>query len=93
MGLASGDTVRLAVAPRQLLRAAFLAYGVPLLAILLSVGVASATGIVTTDLGSIGFALAGLGGGLYLSRRYLARDSACAQFIPVVDGHTAEDGA
>ena len=89
MVLVDGDDVHLAVAPRQLLRAAFLAYGVPLLAIVVAVGVGVISGLASTDPRAIGFAIAGLVFGIYLSRRQLAADTACRQFQPVIEGRQA----
>jgi len=85
MNLVAGDAVRLAVSPQQLLRAALLAYGLPLAALVSAAAVASMFVGTIGDLGAVGFAAAGLAGGVFASRRYLERESVCHQFVPVVE--------
>ena len=59
MTLRAGDRVRLVIAPRQLLRAAWLAYGLPLSGLVLSVAIAVAVG-VTDELTAGVVGLAGI---------------------------------
>jgi positive regulator of sigma E activity len=83
--LARGDTVRLVVDARDLLRATVFAYGFPLLGLLAAVAVAP---VVAPDLGDPGLALAGvagLAGGLWFSRWRMGRSAACTRFTPVLD--------
>jgi sigma-E factor negative regulatory protein RseC len=86
MTLAVGDRVRLTVAPRHLLRAAILAYGLPLISMLAFVAIAWGFGAADSDLLAFGFAVTGLLAGLLLSRRLLAAEAACEQFVPVIEG-------
>jgi len=87
MHLQAGDAVTLTVAPRQLLRGAVLAYGLPLLAMLLSVAMAAALNGSPGDILPAGVGIAGLVSGIWLSRRYLRRDTACAHFMPIIETH------
>ncbi len=90
MSLTSGDHIRLTVSRRHLVRAAMLAYGVPLASVMVFSGAAWVSGVATSDLAAIGFAVAGLGAGLIGSRRILGRDAACERFLPVIDGIAGE---
>lgn len=80
--VAVGDEIRLSIAPVFLLQAAFLAYAVPLIAVLLAL----AAGLLLTD--SLGdgaallLALSGLAAGLVFSRRLLQNRALCEQFVP-----------
>ncbi len=92
MSLQRGDHVRLTVSPRHLLRAALLAYGLPLASLLVFSGAAWVSGVVTTDIAAFVFAAAGLGIGLVGSRRILGKGAACEQFLPEIDGIADEAG-
>ena len=85
MTLAVGDQVRLTVAPRHLLRAAILAYGLPLISMLVFVAIAWGFGAADSDLLAVAFALTGLVAGFLLSRRLFAAEAACEQFVPVIE--------
>jgi len=81
--LEPGDTVRLELMPLHLLRATWLAYGLPLLALVLSVAAATAIAGVVSDIGVMAFGAAGLAGGLVAGRRILRR-SDCLQYLTPV---------
>jgi len=66
-----------------LLRATWLAYGLPLLALVLSVAAATAIAGVVSDIGVMAFGAAGLAGGLVAGRRILRR-SDCLQYLTPV---------
>ncbi len=86
MRLAVGDPVSLSVAPRQLLRAAAIAYGIPLIALLAAAGIARIAMTGFNDLLAIVIAVGGLGAGMFLSRFLLRRDRSCRHFVPTIDG-------
>lgn len=79
-----GDRVRLALAPAQLLRAAWLMYGLPLVAMVLAVLAASRTVAPGSDLVAALFATLGLVGGTVLGRRAMSRDGCLHEFVPTV---------
>lgn len=89
MALDAGDRVTLCIGSRELLRGAGLAYGLPLLFMLVFVGIASLGGGPGADARAIPAAIAGLVAGIFLSRRILARDAACSHLVPVIDGHAS----
>ena len=82
---AVGETVSLAISPTQLLKAASIAYGLPLLALVIGAALASLLGIGADSPVAIGLALGGLLAGVMTSRRLLARDRACEHFVPSVE--------
>jgi sigma-E factor negative regulatory protein RseC len=82
--LEPGDCVRLELEPLHLLRAAWLAYGLPLLAMVLSVAAATAMADQTSDLGVVAFGAVGLAAGLIAGRRILRRDGCLQHLTPVV---------
>lgn len=87
LSLRPGDAVRLTMAPAQLLRAALLAYGLPLGTMLLFLALAwGATGGLP-DAMAVPAALVGLVAGLLAGRRILAGDAACRRMVPVIDTH------
>lgn len=81
-----GDFVTLTLSPTQLLRAAAIAYGLPLIALVVSAWLAWLSGFDPDSLVSIGIVAAGLAIGFVSSRRILLREAACEQFVPVIDG-------
>lgn len=81
-----GDTVQLSVAPQWLLRAALIAYGVPLLGTVIAASIAWLSGIAASDLKAASVVLLGLVGGVLLSRRLLARTGLCRRFEPHLEG-------
>ena len=88
MVLHTGEHVRLAIASADLLRAAFLAYGLPLVSMLVFIGAASIFGNVLSDLTGAIVAIAGLAAGIFAGRRILKRDAACDQLVPNIEGLT-----
>lgn len=80
-----GDTVRLVIAPRDLLGASLLAYGLPLAGLLL--GALAAAGIASAPGDAVAVALGGLGlgAGLVLGRWRLRRVGCVRRFEPVVE--------
>ena len=85
MRLAVGDPVSLSVSPRQLLRAAAIAYGIALAAFLAATGLARIAGDGSNDLLAIAIAVSGLGAGILLSRRLLRQDGTCRHFVPIIE--------
>lgn len=87
--LAEGDIVGIELAPRNLLRAALIVYGLPL------AGAASAAALAYVaalgDGGAALMAIAGLFAGALISRRRLADESCLARFTPVISGRVAAD--
>lgn len=78
-----GAGVRLVIAPRRLLAAASLAYGLPLAAFVLATGLGwLATG---SDPAAAVAGVAGLAAALWAGRRRLGSNPACAAFVPVLE--------
>ena len=86
MNLHVGSGVRLAVAPRDLLRAASIAYGLPLVTMLAFIGLARALFGAMDDLPAILVAAVGLLAGLVAGRQLLKTEAACRYLVPVIDG-------
>jgi sigma-E factor negative regulatory protein RseC len=84
LDLEPGDSVRLELKPLHLLRAAWLAYGLPLVAMLLSVAVATAVAEQVGDPATMAFAAVGLAAGLFAGRRILRRDNCLQHLRPMV---------
>ena len=79
-----GDPVSLCIAPSALLRAALIAYGLPLLALVAGSGVSWMFGMGLDDHVAVGTAITCLLLGIMASRRILADDRACAHFVPAI---------
>ena len=86
MRLAVGDAVTLSLSPGHLLRAASIAYGLPLLTLVAAVGVSRLAGSGTSETAAIAAAIIGLVAGIVTSRRILGRRRACEHFVPAIDG-------
>jgi sigma-E factor negative regulatory protein RseC len=86
MNLHVGSGVRLAVAPRDLLRAASIAYGLPLVTMLAFIGLAWAWLGALDDLPAMLVAAVGLLAGLVAGRQLLKTEAACRHLVPVIDG-------
>lgn len=85
--LSEGDSVRLELAPRSLLRASLLAYGLPL-----GGGVAGAVlGYLAGggDAITVLAAVLGLAGGVLAGRLHLRRSACLREFTPVVTARLA----
>lgn len=84
MTVRQGDIIELTIGPKYLLRAAMLAYGLPLVSTVLLPGLAwLIMGNIPDSIG-IALAVAGLAAGLVVGRRILQRESICEQFVPAI---------
>jgi len=77
------DVVELSLAPDNVLRAAAIVYGIPLLGAL--AGAVIAYGARAGDVGAAGAALLGLAVGLFFSRQKLRQADCLRRFIPTVE--------
>jgi positive regulator of sigma E activity len=87
--LAEGDLVGIELAPRNLLRAALIVYGLPLTGAICGAALA-----YLADLGDGGAAVMAIGGlfaGAVISRRRLRNDSCLARFTPTVSRRVVPD--
>jgi len=82
-----GDIVRIELAPRNVLRAAAIVYGLPLSGAAIAAAIAYLAGL--GDAGAAALAILGLFAGLYAGRRRLARQACLAQFTPTVSARVA----
>lgn len=85
--LYEGDTVRIELAPQNLLRAAAIVYGLPLLGAAIAAAIAYLAGF--GDAGAAALAILGLLAGLYAGRQRLDRQACVARFTPIVAGRVA----
>ena len=88
-----GDTVRVALEPRDLLHAALAVYGPPLLGAATAAGIAY--GLSQTDVETAAAALFGMAVGAFASRMYLKRPACLSRFVPTVErilGSPVPDG-
>jgi sigma-E factor negative regulatory protein RseC len=85
MALQRGDAVRLVLDSRQLLRAAMLAYALPLAGLLLFAAIAVLVFPGAGDLAMATVGLTGLLAGFLVSRWRMGSASTCGRFVPVVD--------
>jgi sigma-E factor negative regulatory protein RseC len=83
LAVAVDDDVEVSMAPDNILRAAAIVYGIPLLGAL--AGAVLAYIVSLGDSGAAGAALAGLGIGLVVSRQQLRRAGCLRRFTPVVE--------
>lgn len=81
-----GDKVTLTLAPRSLLRAAAIAYGLPLFSLVAAASLAWLSGADPDSLAAIVIVAIGLVTGVTISRVLLNRGSACQEFIPAIEG-------
>lgn len=84
MAVREGDFVELTIGPKFLLRAAMLAYGLPLVSMVLFPGLAWLIMGGIPDIVGISLAVAGLAAGLVIGRNILRRESVCEQFVPAI---------
>jgi sigma-E factor negative regulatory protein RseC len=89
MDLKVGERVSLSLAPSQLLRAACLAYGLPLGAVIVALGIGWAVAGRMSDAVALLLAAAGLIAGTLLGRHYLNRGACLREFVPTVSGRNA----
>jgi positive regulator of sigma E activity len=85
--LEPGDIVRLELRPDHLLQAASLAYGLPLLGIVLAVGAASGIADTDNETPVIACGLLGLVAGLMAGRRILRKEGCLQNMMPVAVRH------
>ncbi len=84
MSVREGDAIKLTIGPKFLLRAAMLAYGLPLACMIAFLGL---TWMLTGNPGDgpgIVIAILGLAVGLFVGRRILNQQSICDQFVPTI---------
>ena len=89
LGLKAGDEVKLELAPANLLRAAFLAYGLPLGGIIIALGVAGFFDSALDDQLAVVLAVGGLVGGVLLGRHYLNKDGCLKNLVPTISERNA----
>lgn len=77
-----GDEVRIELAPRHLLNAALIVYGVPLVGAMSGAALAYIAGL--TDLFAAIAGLAGLGAGVAVARRRLRATQGLCEFAPTI---------
>jgi len=85
MTLKQGDAVTLVVDSGHLLRAAMLAYGLPLAGLLLFAALAALVSPGAGEPGKAAFGLLGLLAGLFASRWRIRSSRACGRFVPVIE--------
>lgn len=84
MDLAPGDEVELTLAPTHLLRAAALAYGLPLLGVIVALGIAWYLDQALNDALAVLLAIVGVSGGAIVGRHFLKRESCLMNLTPSV---------
>jgi len=81
--LAEGDNVEIALTPKNLLQAALIVYGLPMIGAIVAAGVAYAMEL--GDAAAAGAAIVGLLGGLVVSRWRLQHAACLGSFVPRVE--------
>ncbi len=81
--------MKLELAPANLLRAAFLAYGLPLGGIIIALGVAGFLDRALDDQLAVVLAVGGLVGGVLLGRHYLNKDGCLKNLVPTISERNA----
>jgi len=89
LDIEEGDVVRIELAPRNVLRAALIVYGLPLTGAAIAAGLAYLFAL--GDAGAAVLAITGLIIGLVTGRRQLAKQDCLAQFTPTVSERLAAD--
>ena len=89
MDLKVGDEVKLTLAPSHLLRAATLAYGLPLCAVIIALGAAWFMNRALNDVAAVFVAIGALIAGVLLGRQFLNRDGCLKNFVPTVSERNA----
>ena len=88
LDLRAGDAVRIELAPRSVLHAALIVYGVPLGSGLLTSGIAFLAGMADRE--AVLVVLAGIAAGAWLGRRHLRRKDCLRRFTPAITQRLAE---
>lgn len=83
LSLATDDIVEIALAPDNLLHAAIIVYGLPMLGA--AIGAVIAFGLSLGDAAAAIAALLGLGCGLAISRWRLQQESCLSRFVPTIE--------
>jgi sigma-E factor negative regulatory protein RseC len=91
LSLSEGDVVELTLAPDNLLRAAFIVYGLPMLGAIAGAGLAY--GFSFRDAAAAIAALIGMAAGLMVSRWRVRQTSCLRKFVPVVERRVDGSGA
>lgn len=91
LDVSEGDVVEISLAPDNLLQAAIIVYGLPMLGAIVGAGLAYAFSM--RDSAAAGAALAGLAAGLMVSRWRVRQTSCLRKFVPVVERRVANSGA
>ena len=89
LGLRVGDEVKLTLAPSNLLRAAFLAYGLPLGGIVSALGIAWFLNRALDDQSAVVSAIGGFVGGVLIGRHYLNKDGCLKNLVPTISERSA----
>jgi len=89
MEIEPGDEVKLSLAPSHLLRAAVLAYGLPLIGIVVALGVASILNQALDDHFAIALAISGLVMGGLLGRHFLNKEACLKNLVPTISERNA----
>ena len=85
-----GDEVTLTLAPRSLLRAAAIAYGLPLISLVAAASLAWLSGVGPDSLAAVAMVVVGLVTGVIISRVLLNRGAACKEFVPAIEGRSRQ---
>ena len=89
MDLKPGDDVRLTLAPSHLLRAAVLAYGMPLAGVIIALGIAWIMSRTLNDVLAVTLAICGLVAGALFGRHFLNQDDCLKHLVPTVSERNA----
>ncbi len=89
MDLKPGDDVRLTLAPSHLLRAAVLAYGMPLAGVIIALGIAWIMSRTLNDVLAVTLAICGLVAGALIGRHFLNQDDCLKNLVPTVSERNA----
>ena len=84
LGLKAGDKVKLTLSPSNLLRAALLAYGLPLGGIIIALGMAWFLKQTLDDRLAVLLAIGGLVGGILVGRYLLNKDGCLKNLVPSI---------
>ena len=82
LAVGTGDRVQISLDPLEVLRGAFMAYGVPLVAIVLAAAVAWFAG--WSETATVVAAIVGMATGIAVARSYLRRRHCLRRYTPVV---------
>lgn len=89
MDLKPGDDVKLALAPSHLLRAAVLAYGLPMAGVVIALGIAWIFSKAVNDVLAVVLSICGLAAGALLGRHFLNQDGCLKNLVPTVSERNA----